>query len=461
MQRRGTWLWGVVLGLIIICGPAYAAPVPDTGQTTCYDTDGNVITCPSPGQRFYGQDANYTINSPSYTKLPGMERMVKDNVTGLIWEVKEDNDGIKDYEKPHDADNTYTWYDPDPATNGGNAGIPGDGTDTYDFIYALNKANFGGYSDWRLPTIKELAYVVDYSVQSPGPTIYTAYFPNTVSSYYWTSTTEVNDTASAWVVSFDRLEYNTSAKSYSRYVRAVRGEQSKNSYVDNGNGTVTDASTGLVWQQNTARNASGNYIDYMTWEETLAYCEALDLGGYTDWRLPTIKELRSLVDYGGFGPAIDETFFPNTVSGNYWSSTTVSDSTNKAWVVYFLNGYSYPSYYKSSSVNMFIRAVRGGRAEQLDYFVSPTGDCNDNNPCYDTVQGAVEAARTGAVIGISGGIYDETVTLNVSKSLILHGGWDASFISQTGTTILRKAPSAPKGTVILRQLTIQPGGRMP
>jgi hypothetical protein len=112
--------------LLLFAAVAWAAPVPDTGQTKCYDTDGNVITCPSQGQSFYGQDANYSINPMSYTKLDGSGNAlsdsatswvtVKDNVTGLIWEMKNSKDGVKNYNNPHDADNTYTWYDSNPAT---------------------------------------------------------------------------------------------------------------------------------------------------------------------------------------------------------------------------------------------------------------------------------------------------------------------------------------------------------
>ena len=186
--------------ILMFSAMAWASPVPDTGQTKCYDVAGKVITCPSPGQALYGQDANYSINPMSYTKLDGSGNalpdsatswvMVKDNVTGLIWEMKTNKDGVKNYNDPHDADNTYTWYDSNPATNGGNAGTPGSGTDTEDFIKALNDANYGGYSDWRLPTIKELAYIVDYSIPYPGPTINTTYFPNTAASWYWSSTTD-------------------------------------------------------------------------------------------------------------------------------------------------------------------------------------------------------------------------------------------------------------------------------
>ena len=211
---------------------ALAAPVPDTGQSKCYNNTVE-IPCPSPGQPFYGQDANYSIYPMSYTKLDGSGNtlpdsatswvMVKDNVTGLVWEMKNSKDGKTDYNNPHDADNTYTWYDSNPATNGGYAGTPGTGTDTEDFIKALNGANYGGYSDWRMPTIKELAYIVNYSIPYPGPTIDTGYFPNTAASWYWS--THVDYTYGAWSVHFGLGTVDTNYKYNAGYVRAVRGGQ--------------------------------------------------------------------------------------------------------------------------------------------------------------------------------------------------------------------------------------------
>ncbi|MGD9975611.1 MAG: DUF1566 domain-containing protein [Desulfatirhabdiaceae bacterium] len=241
--------------VLLMAAPLFSAPVPDTGQTKCYDVVGNVITCPSPGQPLYGQDANYTINPMSYTKLDGSGNglpvsatswaMVRDNVTGLIWEVKTNKDGVPNYDNPHDADNWYYWYDSNPATNGGVAGSrgdwdndpqdpnPEDRTDTEYFIHALNSAHFGGYSDWRVPTFKELRSIVNFDIPSPGFAINITCFPNTVASFYWSSTTRANDTSCAWGVHFASGGNNYSNSYHEHkiwdmnYVRAVRGDSNR------------------------------------------------------------------------------------------------------------------------------------------------------------------------------------------------------------------------------------------
>ena len=195
-------------------------PVPDTGQTKSYTNT-------------FGEDHDYTINQPSYTKLAagGIPlpdnatewAMVRDEVTGLVWEEKHAMGDGANYSDSNDADNTYAWYDNNSATNGGGAGIPGDGTDTMDFIRTLNAANYGGFSDWRLPTVKELQSIVDYSM--PYTTINITYFLNTVASGYWASTTFANLTNNAWYVNFNNGYVYYNFKTYYNYVRAVRSGQ--------------------------------------------------------------------------------------------------------------------------------------------------------------------------------------------------------------------------------------------
>ncbi|MFC1857034.1 DUF1566 domain-containing protein [Thermodesulfobacteriota bacterium] len=347
---------------VIVAGPSFTGyyPFPDTGQTKCYDNTSE-IPCPQPGEPFYGQDAQYAGPARSYTKLGqnGVELpdtatqadgwiMTRDNVTGLIWEIKTNDGSI------HDKYDTYTWYDSDSATNGGNAGTPGEGTDTEDFISTLNATNFGGYSDWRLPTVKELSSLINSRIPSSYPVIDEAWFPHTVSFTYWSSTASANDTNDAWRIDFTGGFIADDNKSSSKYVRAVRGGQSGSSgnLVLNGDGTVTDTVTGLMWQETMA---SGTY----TWQEALAYAEGLTLAEYTDWRLPNRNELQTLVDYSRYNPAIDLLLAAQTVSSYYWSSTTDKDHT-KAWIVNFTSGYIGYLYSYGKPYSHYVRAVRAG-----------------------------------------------------------------------------------------------------
>ncbi len=121
-------------------------------------------------------------------------------------------------------------------------------------------------------------------------------------------------------------------------------------YVDNGNGTVTDIETKLMWQQGKAGG--------MDWNEAKLYCQGLSLAGYTDWRLPKLFELKTLVDLDQNPPRINHTYFPNTVSSYYWSSTTNANYTINAWGVYF--GYG-PGHMHGKGGSYYVRAVRGGQ----------------------------------------------------------------------------------------------------
>ncbi len=144
------------------------------------------------------------------------------------------------------------------------------------------------------------------------------------------------------------------------------GCPSEGRFVDNDDGTVTDACTGLMWQQNPAdSNGDGLFdeFDEVIWCTALAYCENLTFAGHDDWRLPNVRELQSIVDYGHAAPAIDP-IFDTSIAGitpfslTYWSSTSSTLGSFFAWFVEFdVGDVSQAS--KDLSVNFF-RAVRSG-----------------------------------------------------------------------------------------------------
>ncbi|MGD9974221.1 MAG: DUF1566 domain-containing protein [Desulfatirhabdiaceae bacterium] len=333
---------------LMVCGHSAeisAFSPPDTSQTLCYSDTGMIICPSSVLQPFFGQDSNYTINPKLFTKLDANGNvlsegstswvMVKDNVTGLIWEAKT-NDGTL-----YDKDNTYGWENAQT-----------------DYIAQLNINKLGGFSDWRLPTVQELAAIVNRNCTDPA--INTGYFLNTLSDDYWSSTLDESSDSNAWVVDFKLGNNSRYSKSLKKYVRAVRKPLSPSfrRFVVNNDGTVTDNATGLMWHQTTSTGR--------VWEAALAYCENDTHAGFDDWRLPNIHELQSLLDYQK-SPAIDQTVFLDTLPSFYWSSTTYHENALQAWIVDFKNGLI--SHSITKSVSYYIRPVRAGQKQIPDHFL--------------------------------------------------------------------------------------------
>ncbi len=195
------WLWFAVAGLFISPPQAFGAkykPLPDTGQTKCYDTEGNEITCPSPGQPLYGQDANYQGLQMSFTKHENYnntgDSVTIDNNTGLMWMTNTadtNNDG------KIDRDDEIKWHD------------------AIDYCASLT---YAGFSDWRLPSIVELETIVNYG--RSWFAIDTSTF-SCESSFYWSSTSVAGNPGDAWYVSFNYG--NADWFGGSAYVRCVRG----------------------------------------------------------------------------------------------------------------------------------------------------------------------------------------------------------------------------------------------
>lgn len=129
-------------------------------------------------------------------------------------------------------------------------------------------------------------------------------------------------------------------------------------YSDNLDGTVTDQVTNLMWQQRIPVTGGPSEDGNLTWAEATAFCATLAAAGHTDWRLPSQIELASLVDYSYLGeghPPINSTFFPDTPSDAFWSSTKSAQSETAAWTVYMDVGFTYA--YDMTSVGR-VRCVR-------------------------------------------------------------------------------------------------------
>ena len=383
-------------GYITVETNVVATMIVDTMQTNCYNTNG-VIPAPSPGQPYYGQDAQLFGNQSSYM-LSADGKTVYDNNTGLTWMRGPNTTLIT----PLMADKmTYPAALNWPAT--------------------VNATNYGGFSDWRLPTLKELYSLFNCNGTDPAtytgtdtsvltPFIDTNYFnfgwgqvslgERLIDSQYATSTTFIDNPSTTgyqkdFGVNFSDGHikgYDLGADSFKLFfVQLVRGPigYGINSFTNNRDGTITDQSTGLTWSQ--ADNGSG-----ITWSNALAWVQAMNTAnhlGHNDWRLPDVKELQSIVDYSNAPdynglPAIDTNYFTCSVITNeagqrdfpyYWTGTTYGEYTTSnsgganADYIAFGRALAYPS---SSFIaagyptNVWID-IHGAGAQRADPKVAP------------------------------------------------------------------------------------------
>jgi hypothetical protein len=137
-------------------------------------------------------------------------------------------------------------------------------------------------------------------------------------------------------------------------------------YTNNGDGTVTDNGTGLMWVAD-GTGAGCNSGNKITWANAISFCENLTFAGYDDWRLPNIKELHSLINYGNYDPAIGELRVGGNGTGApfihtqpaYWSSTSCSKQPLCALYADFIGGMTVNDY--KTYADYYVRAVRGGQ----------------------------------------------------------------------------------------------------
>ncbi|EKK9985905.1 DUF1566 domain-containing protein [Vibrio vulnificus] len=144
---------------------------------------------------------------------------------------------------------------------------------------------------------------------------------------------------------------------------AITATTPNTDFSDNGDGTVTHHTTGIIWQRCSlgqswdGTDCTGEATTY-TWEEALLAAAQSTLGGFSDWHLPNKNELASIVEYRCYAPAINGQAFPNTPSNFYWSSSPYAYYSDSAWLVYFYDG-SVSNSVKHS--NYHVRLVRAGK----------------------------------------------------------------------------------------------------
>ena len=278
--------------------------------------------------------------------------VVFDTNTGLYWETKSANECDVNF-----GGKTFTFA--------GAADI---------HVAELNKANYGGFCDWRVPNKDELRSIFDYS-HTDG-VIDGGIFGSCPVGDYWTKNVYRLQDYFGWVLYSgfgSGIAKRLDAKNYVLACRGGKdrrfGESDTSRFSDNGDGTVTDSATGLMWQKVANQR--------MPPKEAEGFCARLNLAGYTDWRLPNIKELNTILnlDVNAGSWLFPQFPAPENEKMLHFAANGVFEN-QFAWVTNFTMGYD--GYYGGRDTPLLSRAVRyaDGKAqpkEKTSFVVTHTG----------------------------------------------------------------------------------------
>ena len=420
-------------------GSTLSYPIVDTGQDFC-SSDSAEITCPSSGEAFYGQDAQHAGYQFSYeSETINGGKVVNDLVTGLMWQQTIDTDGDGDI----DASDKKSLSD----------------SKTY-----CENLTLAGHTDWRLPNIKELYSLIDFrggdcsGYEGSDTSTLTPFIDNTVFDYDWGDTaanerlidsqyasdteyvdTEANDGGTLFGVNFAdgrikgyELVLHGTDKTF--FCQCVRSNTSYgvNNFTDNGDDTITDNATGLMWSKNDSGGSGLN------WEDALAWVETQNTANHNNWRMPNAKELQSILDYtlspatsnsAAIDPLFNATKITNEANQDdypyYWTSTThLKYNGSVSSGVYISFGRAIGDYGKGDGW----QDVHGAGAQRSDPKSPADGVTypNSNGPQGDAqrVYNYVRLVRD-AEVSSSGETGSLTVTISPQEAIDAGSQWKA------------------------------------
>jgi len=370
--------------------PDWPTTLVGTDQQLCYDAAGEV-DCPEEGAAFHGQDAQYAATSPAYTAT---DSLVRDDNTGLVWQ-RAQVDGLEwseaaDYCDSLQLGGRHDWRVPttkelysliqfDGSTGNGSEdygevpdnAVPYIDTDAFDFAYGDTAAG-ERYIDSQF--ISQTVYVSRVFADSQG--------------------VEAGQEAFFGVNFADgRIKGYPTSAGQTWQLRCVSGvtDYGENDLEDIGDGTVLDNATGRMWTREDSGGLGGGPAGdgLVGWAGAMDFCENIDVGGHTDWRLPDAKELQGLVDYSRSpdttaSAAIDPVFASTVITdeagddnyGWYWTGTTHLDGLvlgADAVYVAFGEALGHTSLGTSSGEAMFLD-VHGAGAQRGDPKVGSPDD---------------------------------------------------------------------------------------
>ena len=457
----------------------FLRPLGVTGMQNAFAAQASAIQLPQSGQttsHAATDDGETRIGKawPNPRFSDDNNGMISDRLTGLIW--AKDANLLKSRDPRFDTDEKW-----------------GDGAVKWQhalaYIKKLNTENYLGYSDWRLANLNELASLVNQGEGKTSAWLNAQGFADVQASPYWSSSTNVLTSATAWMVGIDGGLVNYTGKSGVGNVWPVRGGESgaaarsgvdlpktgqvacydpygrtiscagsgqdaelqmgaawpQPRFIDNGNQTITDNLTGLIWTRDAnlritrdpSTGVDGNTSDgAVAWQEALDSLKKLNREGYlgfSDWRLPNRNELASMMNYAEPDPFSWlnwQGFF--SVQDNYWSSGTVASTTGKAWNVK-TTGAILGEYKSSGKSGSFLWPVRGPELVET------------------TENGSIAQSSTIALQGVMSAVASLSVTTASLPAGTVGAAYRETLVAAGGSTPYtwsRKTGSLPAGLTL-------------